>query len=79
MSVPGSSLEKSSRLWEIARRVLAPERSYTETHIKTKLETYLNVSPERAENGFSLMVKHGVLVPIYGEPPRYYLGDTTPF
>lgn len=79
MSLTGNSFDKGPHLWEIARRLLAPERSYTEDHIKTKLETYLKVNPERAENGFSLMIKYGVLVPTYGEPPRYYLGDTTPF
>lgn len=79
MSLPGSPLETDTRLWAIARKVLAPERSYTQGHVKTKLETYLKVSPDRAEAGFCLMVKRGVLVPTYSEPPRYYLGDTTPF
>jgi len=79
MSVPGSSLEKGPRLWAIAQKFLAPERSYTQDHVKTKLETYLKVSPVRAAEGFSLMVTHGVLVPTHSEPPRYYLGDTTPF
>jgi hypothetical protein len=79
MSVPGSSLEKGPRLWAIAQKFLAPERSYTHDHVKTKLETYLKVSPVRAAEGFSLMVTHGVLVPTHSEPPRYYLGDTTPF
>lgn len=79
MSLPGSSLEKGPRLWAIARKVLAPERSYTQDHVKTKLETYLKVSPERAAEGFILMVSHGVILPTYSNPPQYYLGDTTPF
>jgi hypothetical protein len=79
MSFSGNSLDQESRLWLIARKVLAPERSYTQDHVKAKLETYLKVPPERAEKGFTLMVKQGVLVPTVGEPPKYYLGDTTPF
>ena len=79
MSSLGNSLEKEPRLWVIARKVLAPERAYTQEHVKTKLEIYLKVTPKRAENGFNLMVNQGVLKPTCGNPVRYYLGDTTPF
>lgn len=71
--------EKERRLWQIAKRVLASERTYTEEHVKAKLEAYLKVSPERAEKGFNLMVTESVLVPTFGEPRKYCLGDTTPF
>lgn len=72
--------ENQRRLWQIARRVLSPERTYSKEHVLTKPETYLKVSPERAEKGFSFVLKEGVLTQTltFFAPRRYCLGDTSP-
>lgn len=76
---PVSSPTDPARLWAIARKVLAPERTYAAEHVQAKLEIYLGITPERARQGFNLMLAHGVLSSTFGDPRKYFLSDSTPF
>ena len=58
---------------------MQPERSYDRDHIVVRLMAHLLIDANRAELGFQKMHEAGVLSPTLEFPPKFYLGDSTPF
>ena len=67
----------SSRLRTIAEKTLSGNTSYRKEEIIDKLQREAEVSRERAERGFNLMVEAGIIETIDQE--IYYLGGSAPF
>jgi len=67
----------SSKLTAIAKKLIKPEESFTQEQIVARLQEQTQVSQERAERGFFLMVEAGVLEQTL--TGLYYLGGSTPF
>lgn len=65
------------KLIALAQRVLQTETSYSREDIVERIKTATNVSQERAESGFNLMLQAGAIEHTTGE--RYYLTSSTPF
>lgn len=66
-----------SRLIALASTLLEPENSYSQEEVISRLREATQVSQERAERGFKLMLQVGAIEPTVGE--RYYLPGSTPF
>ena len=65
------------KLIALAQRVIEGENSYTKEEIIERIKKATNVSPERAERGFNLILQAGAIGPTLGD--RYYLTGSTPF
>jgi hypothetical protein len=65
------------KLIALAKKVLEGERSYTQSQIVEQIKEATNVSQERAEVGFNLMLQAGAIEPTPGD--SYYLTGSTPF
>lgn len=66
-----------TKLIAIAHRVIERENSYNREEIITRIKEIANVSRERAERGFNLILEAGAIEPTPGG--RYYLTSSTPF
>lgn len=66
-----------SKLKNIAQSTLKDETGYTKEEIVERLQDGLNISKERAENGFKLLIESGEIEPAGEE--LYYLKGSTPF
>jgi len=66
-----------SKLRKIAEGTLSRNSSYQKEEIIDRLQRGAEVSRERAERGFNLMVGAGIIETIDQE--TYYLGDSAPF
>ena len=66
------------KLTALAQRVINGERSYSKTEVIARLQDVTNVSQDRAERGFNLMLQAGTIKQTIN-PELYYLGGSTPF
>lgn len=65
------------KLIALAQRVIEGENSYTKEEIIERIKKATNVSQERAERGFNLILQAGAIEPTLGD--RCYLTGSTPF
>ena len=65
------------KLIALAHRVIEGENSYSREDIIERIKEATNVSQERAERGFNLILQAGAIEPTLGD--RYYLTGSTPF
>ena len=65
------------KLIALAHRVIEGENSCSREEIIERIKEVTNVSQERAERGFNLMLQAGAIEPTLGD--RYYLTGSTPF
>jgi len=65
------------KLIALANRVIEGENSYSREDIIERIKEATNVSQERAERGFNLILQAGAIEPTLGD--RYYLTGSTPF
>lgn len=65
------------KLIALAQRVIEGENSYSKEEIIERIKETTNVSQERAERGFNLILQAGAIEPTLGD--RYYLTGSTPF
>ena len=65
------------KLIALGHRVIEGENSYTKEEIIERIKKATNVSQERAERGFNLILQAGAIEPTLGD--RYYLTGSTPF
>jgi hypothetical protein len=65
------------RLIALAQRVIELENSYSKEDIIKRIIQTTNVSPERAERGFTMMLEAGAIERTIGD--TYYLTGSTPF
>lgn len=65
------------KLIALAQRVIKGEDSYSKEDIIDRVKEATNVSQERAERGFNLILQAGAIEPTLGD--RYYLTGSTPF
>jgi len=62
---------------DLAERVINRENNYSKDEIIARIKDITNVSQERAERDFNLILQAKAVETILGE--RYYLKDSTPF
>ena len=65
------------KLIALAQRVIEGENSCSREEIIERIKEATNVSQERAERGFNLILQAGAIEPILRD--RYYLAGSTPF
>ncbi len=65
------------KLIALAQRVIEGENIYSKEEVIAKIKEATNVSYERAERGFNLILQAGAIEPTPGG--RYYLTGSTPF
>jgi len=65
------------KLIALAQRVIEGENSYSKEEIVARIKETTNVSQERAEIGFNLILQAGAIETTLGD--RYYLTGSTPF
>ena len=65
------------KLIALAQSLIEVENSYTKEEIIERIKQATNVSQERAEVGFNLMLKAGAVETTLGD--RYFLINSTPF
>lgn len=65
------------KLTTFAQKVLKGQKSYSKREIIERIIETTNVSQERAERGFNLILQAGAIEPTLGD--RYYLTGSTPF
>ncbi len=65
------------KLIALAQRVIEGENSYSKEEVIAKIKEATNVSQERAERGFNLILQAGAIEPTLGD--NYYLTGSTPF
>jgi len=65
------------KLIALAQRVIEGEDSYSKADIIARIKEATNVSQERAERGFNLILQAGAIELTPGD--RYYLTGSTPF
>ena len=70
---PVVSDENRTKLVQIAHRVLNGGRIYTREQVVSLIEETLNVSRQRATNGFQMMMNSGVLTQLAGTGVRLVL------
>lgn len=66
------------KLIALAQRVIEGENSYTKEEIIERIKGATNVSQERAERGFNLILQAGAIEKTIN-PELYYLVGSTPF
>jgi hypothetical protein len=74
---PTQETKDVDRLIALAERIIKGEDSYRKEGIVARIKEATNVSQERAEVGFNLMLQAGAIEPTPGD--RYYLTGSTPF
>lgn len=65
-------------LINLAHRILQGERSYNRAEIVDRIEGATEVTKDRAEKGFNLLLQAGAIEPTL-DPGLYYLSGSTPF
>ena len=65
------------KLIALAQRVIEGENSYTKEDVIERIREATNVSQERAERGFNLILQAGAIEPTLRN--KYYLTGSTPF
>lgn len=65
------------KLIALAQRVIERENSYSKEEIVTRIKEATNISQERAEKGFNLILQAGAIELTMGD--RYCLTGSTPF
>ena len=65
------------KLIALAQRVIEGENSYSKEDIVARIKEATNVSQERAEKGFNLILQARAIEPTLGD--SYYLTGSTPF
>jgi hypothetical protein len=65
------------KLIALAQRVIEGENSYTKEDVIERIREATNVSQERAESGFNLILQAGAIEPTLRN--KYYLTGSTPF
>jgi hypothetical protein len=70
--------EDSSKLIALAGKIIKAETSYSKEDIIARIKEATNVSQDRAERGFLLMLQD-VTIEQTINPELYYLGGSTPF
>jgi hypothetical protein len=77
--LPAIELKEIDKLKSInlAQTVIERENSYSKEDIIARIKEATNVSQERAETGFNLILQAGCIEPTLGY--RYYLTGSTPF
>ncbi len=68
----------NSKLIALAGKIIKGENSYSKEEIIARIKDATNVSQERAERGFLLMLQEGVIAQTIN-PELYFLGGSTPF
>ena len=66
------------KLIALAQRVIEGENNYSREEIVTRIKEATNVSQERAERGFNLILQAGAIEQTIN-PELYYLTGSTPF
>lgn len=66
------------KLIALAQRVIKGEKSYSKAEIIARIKEATNVSQERAERGFNLILQAGAIEQTIN-PELYYLVGSTPF
>ena len=66
------------KLIALAQRVIEGENNYSREEIVTRIKEATNVSQERAERGFNLILQAGAIEQTIN-PELYYLVGSTPF
>ena len=67
----------AARLIALAQKVIPGQDSHTREEIVERIREATQVSRERAEKGFNLILQAGAIVPTLRD--RYYLAGSTPF
>ena len=65
------------KLLTLAKRIIEGDTSYSKQEIVERIKQATNVSQERAERGFNLMLQAGAIEPTPGD--SYYLTGSSPF
>lgn len=65
------------KLIALAQKLIEGDNSYTRPEIIDRIKKVTQVSQERAERGFNLLLEAGAIEPTLGD--RYYLTGSTPF
>jgi hypothetical protein len=68
----------NSKLIDLAHRILQGERSYNRAEIVDQIEGATEVTKDRAERGFNLLLQARAIEPTL-DPGLYYLYGSTPF
>jgi hypothetical protein len=72
------SIKEADNLFRIATKVLLPECHEPRQSIISAISTQTNVTRERAEKGFEMMVQKRAILPTL-DPDLFYLHGSTPF
>ena len=70
--------QETDKLTALAQRVIKGENSYSRAEVVARIKEATNVSQERAERGFNLILQAGVIEQTIN-PELYYLVGSTPF
>ena len=65
------------KLLALAKRIIEGDTSYSKQEIVERIKQATNISQERAERGFNLMLQAGAIEPTPGD--SYYLTGSSPF
>jgi hypothetical protein len=63
--------DKNRALYNLAKELLSPERSYTPEEVVGELEKAKKITKERAERGFNMMRTKGAIVRVEHTQNRY--------
>lgn len=67
-----------SRLWQLAAQIIQGEDMYTREEIIDRIQRHTSVTPERATQGFIMMLE-AQAIRLTLNPSLFYLGTSTPF
>ena len=63
--------DKNRALYNLAKELLSPERSYTPEEVVGELERAKKITKERAERGFRMMRTKGAIVRVENTKNKY--------
>lgn len=66
------------RLWQLAAQIIEGNDMYTREEIIDRIQRHTSVTPERAAQGFIMMLEGHAVRPTLN-PSLFYLGISTPF
>ena len=69
--------DKNRALYNLAKELLSPERSYTPEEVVGELEKAKKITKERAERGFNMMRTKGAIVRVEHTQNRYRVNIVT--
>ena len=70
--------QETDKLTALAQKVIKGENSYSRAEVVARIKEATNVSQERAERGFNLILQAGAIEQTIN-PELYYLVGSTPF